>query len=311
VNALVDRVRLTLHSDYTPYRTEVVRVGVDGAWLRYAAGTGRLELRASLWHFDPELVQWEPMLEPLEVVVVSTASTAVAAQSAAAPASTEAAAAPIVAHTTASSDSAMTPPPPPPNSMFAATQQAESALFLELVRSGRVEEAMTRLQSGAVDVNHRDADGFTALDWLSRRHDVPAIRTLLHDAAASVAVNAGNPDGWRALHWAVVGAGGRDDSDSSEEACLQTARVLVETGGADVRLQCTSSGNTALHLAAMYGLLNVAGYLSAVSSAATHVRNSSGLTALDVAVQCQRADVADVLRPHTLLPVEVRDGSAT
>jgi hypothetical protein len=54
-----DKIRVTLHSDFSPYRTELLRLTLDEVAGKLSGGFGNLQCRLSLWHFNADIVQWE------------------------------------------------------------------------------------------------------------------------------------------------------------------------------------------------------------------------------------------------------------
>jgi hypothetical protein len=298
VNAVLDKLRCTVHSDASPFRSEVLRLSLDAGSARLSSGIGRLCLRASVWHFDPAIIQWEPVLEPVDLVVATAAA--------------------------GTQDQG-----PDPAQAGRATAQA-----LEALASGPEEAAVQALAAPGVQASRVGPDGLRLLDWACRRHSPALVRAVL--ALPGVDVNAGSEDGWCPVHWAVtpgagppeparvpcppeagggqgeavdgggpgpVGAAGPpgppSGSDPDHEAVqgsmVGALRVLVEVGHADVNAAVASSGSTPLHLAAMHGLDGLLGYLCATPGAVLGRRNAGGLTPLEVAQMCGHAAAVEVL----------------
>ena len=159
--------------------------------------------------------------------------------------------------------------------------QAQSApALIEAVKAGDLESVRTLIADGA-DIDARQGDGATALQWAAHRND-PDLADLLIDAGA--AVDAANALGATALWLAAMNG-----------SAPVVGRLLEAGAAANVAL---TMGETPLMTAARSGSLEVVELLLEHGADVNAAEHERGQTALMWAAAQQQADVARILIAH-------------
>ena len=152
----------------------------------------------------------------------------------------------------------------------------EPALVLA-VREGANRVFETLLRHPGTDLERKAVNGNTALMMAAFKRDEDKARVLL-DKGAKV-----NQPGWAALHYAAASGD------------VAIAQMLIARGAKLDALSPTTSGAfTPLMMAAREGHAEVARLLLA-KGARRGLKNTEGLTALQMAERAERADVVQVL----------------
>lgn len=139
-------------------------------------------------------------------------------------------------------------------------------------------DSVTNLLAKGANVNAKDVDGNTALNWAAIKGHVDIIRILL---AKGAEVNAKNNNGDTALMCAVLGGN------------TETIELLLSKG-AEVNSREYDSGMTALMLAAKNGRAEIAQVLLA-KGAEVNAKSNDGRTALMYTAQSGHAEIVEVL----------------
>jgi ankyrin repeat protein len=125
----------------------------------------------------------------------------------------------------------------------------------------------------------------TAVHWACQNGHLDVARLLVEAGGADL-VRAGDDTNYTALHFACV------------SGHLEMARLLVEAGGAELVRAGDDTNYTALHLACVSGHLEMARLLVEAEGGldSLKVKGQGNFTPIDVATQCEHADIAAMLK---------------
>ncbi|MDB5336894.1 MAG: hypothetical protein JWN70_2513, partial [Planctomycetaceae bacterium] len=148
-------------------------------------------------------------------------------------------------------------------------ERSRASLFFHVVREGKAGEVQKLIESG-VDVNVRDGDKWTPLQWAAERNQLAVMRLLIK---AGADVKAEHYLQGTALHIAAI------------RCPAEALRDLIKAG-ADVNSASSVYGPTALHCAAEYN--NAANVKVLIDAGATI--DSGRMTALTAACRNAQGD---------------------
>lgn len=152
------------------------------------------------------------------------------------------------------------------------------------IHYGVRDDILQTLLCGGADPEQTNTQGTTALHAAASNDDTEVVRLLLRHGTNKDALDA---DGFTPLMRALL---------SPCHPCIKSAFVLLAAGGSvHVQTPADKGGETALHLAAMYGDPRLVKALLAAGASRT-LRNSDGDTALDLAEFFKCKAVAALLR---------------
>jgi ankyrin repeat protein len=164
--------------------------------------------------------------------------------------------------------------------LFAAASAAADSQLASTIKAGDRQNAMAMIAAGA-DVNAAQPDGTTALHWAVYRQDAELVRTLLAHGANPKVVNT---------------FGSTPLAEAIKVTNLDLAAMLLKAG-ADVE-SANDDGETALMLAARNGSLPIAALLVRHGAKVNARERWRGQTALMWAAAERQPEVIELLLAH-------------